>query len=53
MSVVQHTFAMLFYLMENLPYYDRYVKSGEYAKSNIFTHHEGLIMNWPVKHGVS
>ncbi|WP_107690346.1 D-2-hydroxyacid dehydrogenase [Coprothermobacter proteolyticus] len=40
MSVVQHTFAMLFYLMENLPYYDRYVKSGEYAKSNIFTHHE-------------
>ena len=26
-SVVQHTFAMLFYLMEHLPYYDRYVKS--------------------------
>ncbi len=39
MSVLQHTFAMLFYLMESLPYYDKYVKSGEYAKSSIFTHH--------------
>lgn len=37
-SVVQHTFAMLFYLLENLAYYDRYTKSGEYTKSNIFTH---------------
>ncbi|RMD46806.1 MAG: D-2-hydroxyacid dehydrogenase [Aquificota bacterium] len=37
-SVVQHTFAMLFYLLENLRYYDDYVKSGEYSKSPIFTH---------------
>jgi glycerate dehydrogenase len=37
-SVVQHTFAMLFYLLENLKYYDNYVKSGEYANSPIFTH---------------
>ena len=37
-SVVQHTFAMLFYLLEHLKYYDEYVKSGEYAKSDIFTH---------------
>lgn len=37
-SVVQHTFAMLFYLLNNLRYYDDYVKSGEYAKSDIFTH---------------
>jgi glycerate dehydrogenase len=37
-SVVQHTFAMLFYLLEHLKYYDEYVKSGEYAKSEIFTH---------------
>ncbi len=37
-SVVQHTFAMLFYLLENLRYYDDYVKSGEYAKSDVFTH---------------
>jgi len=37
-SVVQHTFAMLFYLLESLRYYDDYVKSGEYTKSDIFTH---------------
>ncbi len=37
-SVVQHTFAMLFYLLEYLRYYDEYVKSGEYSKSDIFTH---------------
>lgn len=39
-SVVQHTFALLFYLLESLPYYDRYVKSGQYAQSDIFTHLE-------------
>lgn len=37
-SVVQHTFAMLFYIMENLNYYDNYVKSRAYAQSDIFTH---------------
>lgn len=37
-SVAQHTFAMLFYVLENLAYYDNYVKSGEYAKSNNFNH---------------
>ncbi|MFZ5989551.1 MAG: D-2-hydroxyacid dehydrogenase [Bacillota bacterium] len=37
-SVVQHTFAMLFYLLESLSYYDYYVKTGEYSKSDIFTH---------------
>lgn len=37
-SVVQHTFAMLFYLLEHLKYYDNYVKSGEYASNDIFTH---------------
>ncbi|WP_456380481.1 D-2-hydroxyacid dehydrogenase [Hydrogenimonas sp.] len=36
-SVVQHTFAMLFYLMEKLPYYDHHVKSGAWAESGIFT----------------
>ncbi len=30
-SVAQHTFAMLFYLMENLKHYDDFVKSGAYA----------------------
>ena len=37
-SVAQHTFAVLFYLLEKLPYYDEYVKSGSYEKSPIFTH---------------
>ena len=36
-SVVQHTFAMLFYVMEKLNYYDNYVKSGDYIKSSSFT----------------
>lgn len=37
-SVAQHTFAMLFYLMEDLRYYDDYVKNGNYAASSLFTH---------------
>ncbi|KNF09011.1 D-2-hydroxyacid dehydrogenase Ddh [Gottschalkia purinilytica] len=36
-SVVQHTFAMLFYLAHSLKYYDEYVKNGEYSNSPIFT----------------
>ena len=37
-SVVQTTFGMLFYLLIHLRYYDDYVKSGNYAMSDIFTH---------------
>ncbi len=37
-SVAQHTFAMLFYLMEKLSYYDQYVKSETYVGDTIFTH---------------
>lgn len=36
--VAQHTFAMALYLLEKLAYYDDYVKSGEYIKSDMFTH---------------
>lgn len=36
-SVAQHTFAMLFYLMEGLRYYDDYVRDGGYADSPLFT----------------
>ena len=32
-SVVQHTFALLFYLLEGLPYYDTYVKTGLLARA--------------------
>mgnify|MGYP002857443858 CR=1 FL=1 len=35
-SVIQHTFATFFYIYEKLHHYDEYVKSGEYAKSDIF-----------------
>ncbi len=35
-SVAQHTFALLFYLMENLRHYDEFVKSGGYANQPHF-----------------
>lgn len=37
-SVAQHTFAMLFYLLEKLSYYDSYVKEERYVNDTIFTH---------------
>lgn len=37
-SVAQHTFAMLFYLLENLKYYDDYVKEKRYVNDTEFTH---------------
>ena len=37
-TVAQHTFAMLFYLMEKLRYYDDYVKEDRYTNDTIFTH---------------
>ena len=39
-SVAQHTFALLFYLYEHLPYYDRYVSSKGYMGDKLFTHFE-------------
>ena len=35
-SVAQHTFAMLFYLMESLRHYDEFVKAGSYANQPHF-----------------
>lgn len=37
-SVAQHTFAMLFYLLEKLRYYDDYVKEERYVDDTVFTH---------------
>lgn len=37
-SVTQHTFALLFYLLEKLSYYDTYVKEEKYVNDRIFTH---------------
>ncbi|WP_029324048.1 D-2-hydroxyacid dehydrogenase [Butyrivibrio sp. AE3004] len=36
MSVAQHTFALLFYIMESLKDYDEFVKSGDYAAQEHF-----------------
>ena len=36
-AVVQHTFASALALLDQVVYYDRYVKSGEYSKSGSFT----------------
>lgn len=37
-TVAQHTFALLFYLLEHLNYYDGYVKSEKYVNDITFTH---------------
>lgn len=39
-SVAQHTFALLFYLLERLSYYDKYVKDEKYVNDVSFTHFE-------------
>jgi len=36
-AVAQHTFALLFYLLEKLHHYDHYVKSGEYGAQDRFS----------------
>ena len=36
-SVVQHTFALMFYVYEKLRAYDDFVKSGDYSRHDIFT----------------
>ena len=37
-NVAQHTFALLFSLLEKMSYYDAYVKSGRYENDRMFTH---------------
>lgn len=36
--VAQHSFAMALFLIENLAYYDNYVKSGSYGNQSRFSH---------------
>lgn len=38
-AVAQHTFALLLYVWEKLRYYDDYVKSGDYSRSQTFSHY--------------
>lgn len=37
-SVTQHTFALLFYLLEKIRYYNDYVKDEKYINDTVFTH---------------
>lgn len=37
-SVAQHTFASILQLYNQITYYDNYVKNGQYAQSDSFTH---------------
>ena len=51
--VAQHTFALLFYLLEKMSYYDNYVKSEKYVNDSMFTHfanhfHELCGMIWGI-----
>ncbi|MDQ3844453.1 MAG: D-2-hydroxyacid dehydrogenase [Bacteroidota bacterium] len=39
-SVAQGTFALLLHLLNNIPFYDDYVKRGAYSQSDIFTYLE-------------
>lgn len=39
-AVVQHTFALAFYVLEHLAYYDNFVKSGAYAAQDRFSHYD-------------
>jgi len=39
-TVAQHTFAMLLHLYDNINYFDNFIKSGEYSKSEMFTNLE-------------
>ena len=52
-SVAQHTFALLFFLLEKMRYYDDYVKSEKYVGDVTFTHfanvfHEISGMTWGI-----
>lgn len=52
-TVAQHTFALLFYLLEKLRYYDDYVKTEKYVGDVSFTHfakafHELSGMTWGI-----
>jgi glycerate dehydrogenase len=42
-SVAQHTFAILFQLLNHIHWYDKYVKSKAYSNNDLFTHHGPVI----------
>ncbi|TKX32620.1 D-2-hydroxyacid dehydrogenase [Campylobacter aviculae] len=53
MSVVQHTFALIFAFLNYIPYYDQWVKDGKWCKSPIFTDFSRILTSMEgKKHGI-
>ncbi|TKX31307.1 D-2-hydroxyacid dehydrogenase [Campylobacter estrildidarum] len=53
MSVVQHTFALIFAFLNHIPYYDQWVKDGKWCKSPIFTDFSRILTSIEgKKHGI-
>lgn len=50
--VAQHTFALALYLLEKLPVFDQYVKSGEYEKAPMLPALNRILPSWRARHGV-
>ena len=51
-AVAQHTFALMFYVLHKLAYYDHYVKSGAYCTSAQFSHFEQNFQSLTERPGV-
>lgn len=53
MSVVQHTFALIFAFLNHIPYYDQWVKNEKWCKSPIFTDFSRILTSIEgKKHGI-
>lgn len=52
-TVTQHTFAMLFYLLEKLRYYDDYVKMAIISMTPVLLIFQNIFQNLTARHGAS
>ncbi|HJE65435.1 MAG TPA: D-2-hydroxyacid dehydrogenase [Campylobacter avium] len=52
-SVLQHTFALIFAFLNQIPFYDKWSKDGSWCKSDIFTDYSRILNNLNgKKHGI-
>ncbi|WP_297191805.1 D-2-hydroxyacid dehydrogenase [uncultured Campylobacter sp.] len=52
-SVVQHTFALIFSFLNQIPFYDKWSKEGKWCESEIFTDYSRILYNISgKKHGI-
>lgn len=51
--VAQHTFTLMLTLLQKLPHYDEYVKSGAYAAQDRFPILMSHLRSWPARPGAS